>query len=92
LALWPIDSFAPGAAIPPVLGAEAAVLAVVLLAAELEAAGAEASVAVDDELLLPQAARPPASATTASAPDVARNRLPHNVPIIVKILLWLSDD
>jgi hypothetical protein len=86
LAVWPIESLAPGAAVPPELEAEvvavveAAVVAAVVEAAVLDVPDAAAPLALDDELVPPQAARPPASATAASAKPID---VPRSVPIII---------
>src|SRR5262249_4386105 len=86
LALWPIESLVPGAAVPPELDEEEVVVVVAaafaVVAAVLAVAGAAAPVALaDDELLLPpHAATPPASAIAASATPID---LPLSVPIII---------
>jgi hypothetical protein len=59
--------------------------AVVLELAVLDVAGAAAPLALDDELLPPQAATPLASATAASAAPID---VPRSVPII--ITPWIS--
>jgi hypothetical protein len=67
------------------------VLVATLVVAELDAAGDDALVALDEELLPPQAARPPASATADRAPHAPPIDLPHSVPIIITPYLGWSE-
>jgi hypothetical protein len=92
---------APGAATPPELEADVVLVDVLVAAAlveavvaaefdvdELDVAGVAAPVALEDELLPPQAATPPATANAASAAPID---VPRSLPIIITPWIKLSD-